>query len=371
MAANVRVSVFTPASVAKFTSGAHIRGAFTPRAVAAMPAAVRLKPEFFAPDSTINMGALAQAICVKPGEIAKFFQLSPDRADIKTVSFTSSGLRHGDQNRSEVLRTAERGRNLGEDFTGRMLLGRIGVPEDVLEPFNIASVLKGDMGSFHGDFSLSVKDVSSYDAWALLAAAYVGHLSYQDPSEAGTALGSIAASMKENSDVCRMPEDFLPRVSQLLYPEDKKSAANAFVAALQRTKPGDESAQMHAVVNTNDSELINPASRNWDHWKVVTGSQPDKNITAAISFASILEGDLRISNIISNACNAADKNMPPARHYFIDSVASIVSGLKIGLPKKIDLLIKIAAQASKDETLPEYYRANMIAEELVRELLIR
>lgn len=370
MASNARVSVFTPASVAKFTNGAYIRGAFSPRAVAAMPATVRLKPEFIGPDSTINKEELAKAICVKPSNIAQFIELSPDAATLKKQALASCGydFRMEDPNPGQALRAGESRLSDIGDFTGRMLLGRIGVPEDVLEPVNIVSVLKGDICSFQGNFSLSVKEGSSYDdAWNGLTAAYIGHMDY-DPIDAGTALGSIASSMSRGSNCNRMPRTFLTNVAQLLYPEDKKSTAQVLVAALQRTNPADESAQIRAVTETSDRDIINLASNNWNDWRLKPGNEASMNTAVATSFASVLKGDLQLSNIISNALSINAKDFA-SREGFSAELVNIVKGLDISLSEKIDLFIKIAAQVKADQSLPEHYRT-VIPEEFIRELLV-
>jgi len=371
MASNARVSVFTPASITKFTNGVHIRGAFTPRAVANMPAEIRLKPDFITSDSSIYTGnihtkELCTAIHVRPQELKQFL----NGTNIRTEVFASCGyyLGSGDPNPNQALRTGEANRHSGDNFAVRMLLGRIGVPEDVLEPVNIVSVLKRDICSFQGNFYLSVKEGASYDdAWNGLTAAYIGHMDY-DPIDAGTALGSIASSMSRGSNCNRMPRTFLTNVAQLLYPEDKKSTAQVLVAALQRTNPADESAQIRAVTETSDRDIINLASNNWNDWRLKPGNEASMDTAVATSFASVLRGDLQLSNIISNALYINGKDCS-SREGFAAELVNIVKGLDISLSEKIDLFIKIANRVNADQSLPEHYRT-VIPEELIRELLI-
>ncbi len=366
MASNVRVSVFTPASVVKFTGGAHIR-AFTPRALEAMPANVRLKAVVLK-DPSIERFEPAISVANMTGINAR-----------KALPIITDGC-VGKQNIAELLRNPDFRNHTGistmrnndsadrypHDETIAAKLARICVPEDVLEPMNIAAVLRRDMTSFHGDFALSVKEGACYDAWNGLTAAYLSHMEY-DPMSAGAALGSIAISMK-GSDITRMPRTFLTDVAQLLYPEDKKSTAQVLVAALQKTNPADKTAQIRAVTETTDGDIINFASNNWNEWRLKPGSEANADTAVATSFASALKGDLQLSNIISNAFSLNGKSFP-SREGFAAELVNVVKGLDVGLPEKIDLLIKIANRVRSDQSLPEPYRT-VIPEELIRELLV-
>jgi hypothetical protein len=386
MSTAARVGMFTPASVVKFTGGAHIR-AFTPRrTLADMSPQVRLKPEFRGKDGAINMDKLADAVNLDAHEI-------PGIADghINPTEFNRIESYLGTPYPPDRLRNEERRSSRENGFTTKAMLARIGEPEDTLETMNIASVLVNNIGPRN---KISMKDEDDKKAWASLTAAYLSHMGYEYPREAGAAIGRIilggGKAWISDMHYAGNRNVFLNSVIDKIYSDDSFKKAQAMSAAVMHMYPGDEKGQIRAMAEMERMEGSRPfifhVMENWHNWQYLADvPEVSPFIQSAIKFAGATAGDTRLSLMIKAALSQVARDihsrerkadiLSPSmqksmnRSSFAQALAQIADGLDMNMPAKIQVLIDAARMVRSDDTISEMNLKDFAAEEAIRYLL--
>jgi|GEM_PF-5924791 len=375
-----RVGMFTPASVAKFTGGAHIR-AFMPRALEAMPANVRLKAGVLE-DPSIERFEPAIRVANMTGINAH-----------KALPIITDGC-VGKQNIIELLRNPDFRNHTGisamrnndsadrypHDQTIAAKLSRIGVPEDTLETMNIAGALTSNISPYN---KITMKDADGNIAWSSLTAAYISHMGYEYPREAGAAIGRIIHG-SENSWANDMyyaggRNPFVNSVIDGLFADDGIKKAQAMSAAVMHMYPGDEEKQISSMTEMEKIEGSQPfifhVMKNWHNWQgIAYAPETSPFIQSAIKFARAAAGDVRLSLMIKAALSQADslstamqKRMD--RSSFAKALAQIADGLGLNMSEKIKVLIDTARMVRRDEAISEMDLKDFAAEESIRYLL--
>jgi hypothetical protein len=353
MSTAARVGMFTPASVATFTGGPHIR-AFRTRDLSDMA---------------------------------------------RNSTFPKDRLRQGDLSNCPDKKY----------YATRLMLGRTGRPEDVLETLHISEKIKRCY-FWPNPGGVSMKDADEETAVPKLTAAYLHHMGY-DPAEAGAALGAILRDFRPSSPrMCydvfdgtptpnlvpeakrqsRLFDHFLYSVSSFLG-KDATSASHIAVGAI-RAMYSEEPRQLSIISRCPDRPIMFEAVQRWlelsrkDEPKTLEPQKTSGQIEAEIDKVCgyIIENkeklkgykltDGRAKIIIQSAHQIAySKNTAgDQRTVFVNTATGILAGLapSFGLSSLIDIAIAISEQIQDGVIMDQAIREDFAAEEIIRPLLL-
>jgi len=261
------------------------------------------------------------------------------------------------------------------DQTIAAKLSRIGVPEDTLETMNIAGALTSNISPYN---KITMKDADGNIAWSSLTAAYISHMGYEYPREAGAAIGRIIHG-SENSWANDMyyaggRNPFVNSVIDGLFADDGIKKAQAMSAAVMHMYPGDEEKQISSMTEMEKIEGSQPfifhVMKNWHNWQgIAYAPETSPFIQSAIKFARAAAGDVRLSLMIKAALSSMQKNT--GRSSFAKALAQIADGLNMNIANKIQVLIDAARMVRSvvGDTISEMDLKDFAAEEAIRYLL--